>query len=42
MELADYVKMLRENIQKDGEIPNKITIFLNSDGQVVSATIEYS
>lgn len=42
MELADYIDALRENIEKDGETPQKVTIFLDSNGQVVSATIEYS
>lgn len=42
MELSDHIEALRENIQKDGEIPKKVIIFLDATGQMVSATIEYS
>lgn len=41
MELADYIKKLLENIEKSGQYPMKTTIILDSEGKVVSATIEY-
>ena len=42
MELADYIKKRIENIEKSEQRPTKTTVILNEEGEVVSATIEYS